>query len=254
LVSDSGVSMQPSEITGPLQAKIMMILKNEEVCGVDIMNRLNIKSPGTIYPVLEELRNRQLVDSRLESIGAPRKKIYFLTKTGREQLREHLVNSARKFCCDASLYIKGILENMRGMVDIKQYQKILCTLEYDEVKRFLRGADVTFSYDLNVLSDTYDLALSFLGVGCLIGKETADVTEYVSRIHRSLKKGCSFLAIEIEKTDNMFAKIFFEDIVGLKQPPGLQSEELAGILRRIGFKVTEVRSKSGLLYAVSHKM
>jgi len=248
--------MQPSEleITGPLQAKIMMILKNEELCGVDIMNRLNIKSSGTIYPVLEELRNRQLVDYRLESVGATRKKIYFLTKTGRERLREHLVNSARKFCCDASLYIKTILKNMREMADIKQHQKILCTLEYEEVKRFLRGADVTFSYDLNVPSDTYDLALSFLGVGCLIGKETAGVTEYVNRIHRSLKKGGSLLAIEIEKTDNMFAKIFFEDIAGLKQLPGLQREELEGVLRRTGFKATEVRSKSGLLYAVSYKM
>jgi DNA-binding PadR family transcriptional regulator len=256
LVPDSGVSMQTSEseITGPLQAKIMMILKDEELCGVDIMKRLNIKSPGTIYPVLEELRDRQLIDYRLESTGATRKKIYFLTSTGMEQLREHLVNLARKFCCDPSLYIKGILENMRVMVDIKQHQKILCTLEYDEVKRFLRGTDVTFSYDLSVPSDTYDLALSFLGVGCLIGKETAGVTDYVNRIYRSLRKGGSLLAIEIEKTDNMFARIFFEDIAGLKQLPGLQIEELEDILRRTGFKATEIRSRSGLLYALSRKM
>jgi hypothetical protein len=52
----------------------------------------------------------------------------------------------------------------------------------------------------------------------------------------------------------MFARIFFEDIAGLEQLLGLQKEELEGISRRTGFKVTEVRNKSGLLYAVSHKI
>lgn len=54
------------EITGPLQAKIMRILKDEALCGVDIMDRLNLKSPGTIYPVLKVLRKRGLVDYRVE--------------------------------------------------------------------------------------------------------------------------------------------------------------------------------------------
>jgi len=231
----------------------MMILKDEALCGVDIMKRLKIRSPGTIYPVLEALRKRRLVDFRAEAMGATRKKIYFLTETGGQQIREHLVRSARMFCCDASLHMKRMLENMKGLVEIKKHQKILCTLEFDEMKRFLRGADVTFSYDLNVPSDTYDLALSFLGVGCLIGKETADITDYVSLLYRSLKKGGSLLAIEVEKTDNLFARIFFEDIFGLKEPPGLQRKELESILERTGFKDTKAISKSGLLYAVSYK-
>lgn len=246
-------TLSESEITGPLQAKIMMMLKDESLCGVDIMNRLRIRSSGTIYPVLESLKRRQLVDYRVEATGATRKKIYFLTKTGRRQIREYLVRSARMFCCDASLHINKILENVKGLVEVKRGQKVLCTLEYDEVKRFLRGADVTFSYDLNVPSDTYDLALSFLGVGCLIGKETADVTDYISSLYRSLKKGGILFAIEVEKTNNMFAKILFEDIFGLKESPGLEREELKGILEKIGFRAAEVRSKSGLLYAVSKK-
>jgi hypothetical protein len=146
-----------------------------------------------------------------------------------------------------------ILENMKGLIDIKRHQKVLCTFEYAEVKPFLRGADVTFSYDLNFPSDTYDLALSFLGVGCLIGKATADITDYLSRLHGSLKKGGYLLAVEIEKTDNVFAGILFEDIVGLKESPGLQREELESVLERIGFKAAEVISKSGLLYAVAYK-
>ncbi len=241
-----------SEITGSLQAKIMMILRDEALCGVDIMSRLRIKSPGTIYPVLQALRRKHLVDYRVEAEGAVRKKVYFLTKTGRQQIREHLVRSAR-FCCDIPLHINRILENVKGLIEIKRHQKVLCTLEYDEVKRFLRVADVTFSYDLNVPFDTYDIALSLLGVGCLIGKETSDITDYVNRLHRSLRKGGSLLLIEIEKTDNLFTRILFEDIFGLKEPPGLQKEELKSILETIGFKTTEVIGKSGLLYALARK-
>lgn len=246
--------MQVSEfdITGSLQAKILMILKDETLCGVDIMNRLNIKSPGTIYPVLEVLRKKRLVDYKIEVMGATRKKNYFLTETGGQQLREYLLHSARIFCCDASLHIKRILENVGELVKIKPRQKILCTLEYDEIKRFLRDADVTFSSDLNVPPDTYDLAFS-LPIGCLIGKETMDTTDYVSRLYRSLKKGGSLLAIEIEKTDNIFARILFEDIIGLKGSPGLQREELKNVLEKIGFKDIKIIGKSGLLYAISYK-
>ena len=241
------------EITGPLQAKIMRILKDEALCGVDIMDRLNLKSPGTIYPVLKVLRKRGFVDYRVEVLGATRKKVYSLTEAGREQIREGFIRSAKMYCCDASLLLNRTLKTVEGLVEIKRGQKVLCTLESDEVRRFLRGADVTFSYDLSVAPDTYDLALSFLGVGCFIGKETADVTDYISRLYTSLKKGGYLLAIEVEKTDDMFASTFFEDIVGLKEPPGLQREELDGILARAGFNTTEVTSKSGLLYAVSQK-
>jgi len=238
---------------GPLQAKIMMMLSDEALCGVDIMKRLRIKSPGTIYPVLEVLRRKRVVEYRVEQRGAIRKKMYFLTKAGREQLREQLGRSARMFCCDLSLHINRILENMKELVQIKRHQKILCTVEYDEVKRFLRGADATFSEDLNVPPETYELAISFRGVRSLIGKKMTDITEYADRLFRSLKRGGSLLAIEIEKTDNLFARFFFEDIVGLKNAPGLRREELESVLRSAGFKPIEVTSKSGLLYAVSYK-
>lgn len=231
----------------------MMILRDEALCGVEIMKKLGIRSSGTIYPVLGALRERKLVDYRVEAMGATRKKIYFLTRIGEQRIRELLIRPTRMFCCDPSLQIKRILEGVRGLVEIKRDQKILCTLEHDEVKRFFRSSDITFSYDLNVPSDTYDLALSFLGVGHLIGKRAEGITNYVSRLCRSLKKGGSMLTVQIEKTDNMFARIFFEDILGLKESPGLKREELQNILERTGFKDTEVTSKSGLLYAVSYK-
>jgi DNA-binding PadR family transcriptional regulator len=247
------VQTTEAEITGPLQAKIMRILKDDALCGVDIMDRLNLKSPGTIYPVLKVLRKRGLVDYKVEVLGATRKKIYSLTDAGRQLIREGFIRSAKVYCCDASLLLDRTLKTIEGLVEIKPHQKVLCTLESDEVRRFLRSADVTFSYDLNVSPGTYDLALSFLGVGCFIGKETADITDYVSRLYKSLKKGGYLLAIEIEKTDNIFAGMFFEDIVGLKESAGLKRGELEDILKRIGLTATKVTSKSGLLYATSQK-
>lgn len=241
-----------SEITGSLQAKILMTLRDEKLCGVDIMRRLRIKSPGTIYPVLEALRKKDLINFKVETAGAVRKKVYFLTSIGVQEIRDHLTRSAR-FCCDVPTHITKILENARGLVEIKRHQKVLCTLEYEEIKHFLKGADVTFSSDLIVPADSYEMALSFLGVGCLIGKENADITDYVKRLYKSLKKGGSLLTIEIEKTDNLFSQILFEDVFGLKEPPGLQTEELKSILKKNGFTTTTTTSKNGLLYAVALK-
>jgi len=228
-------------------------LRDEALCGKDMMKRLRIRSPGTIYPVLEAMRKRRVIDYKLEQEGPVRKKRYFLTKAGEQQLREQLVDSARRFCCDASLHMRRILENLNGIVEIKRNQKVLSTLEFDEIKRFLRAADVTFSYDLNVPPDTFDLALSFLGVGCLIGKGTENITRHLSGLYRSLKEGGTLLAVELEQTDNLFARIFFEDIMGLREMPGLRREELENTLSKSGFKDTVVKSKSGLLYAVSYK-
>ncbi|MGD0451095.1 MAG: PadR family transcriptional regulator [Candidatus Bathyarchaeia archaeon] len=241
-----------SEIAGSLQVKIMMVLRDERLCGVDIMRQLRIKSPGTIYPVLEVLRNKGLVDYTVETSGAVRKKVYSLTNTGKKEIRDHLTQSAR-LCCDIPAHIAKILENARGLVEIKRHQKVLCTLEYEEIKHFLKGADITFSSDLSVPADSYEMALSFLGVRCLIGKENTDIADYVKRLYKSLKRGGSLLAIEIEKTDNLFSQILFNDVYGLKEPPGLQTEELKSILEKNGFATAKVTSKNGLLYAVAKK-
>ena len=122
-----------------------------------------------------------------------------------------------------------------------------------EIKRFLKGADATYSTDLKVPAGSFDLALSFLGVGCLIGKETSDIAGYVSQLYLSLRRGGVMLAIETEKTDNMFSQILFEDVFGLREPPGLHLEELRTVLERAGFTDVSVTAKMGLLYAVAHK-
>lgn len=249
--------MQSSKITGPLQAKIMLILREEPLSGVDMMKRLRL-SPGTIYPVLFELSNKQLVNHRIEKIGTIQKKIYFLTDSGRQQIREYLVSSARMFCCDASLHLKRILQNVNELIEIKRDQKVLATLKNDEVEHFLANTNATISNityfdNLNVPPNSFDIVLSFLGVGCLMGNEILDTESYILRLNKSLKKEGVLLAIEIEKTDNIFAKILFQDIVGLKEMPGLGRDQLKNFLHRAGFTRIKVINKSGILYATSYK-
>lgn len=240
-----------TEIAGPLQERVLMALLQEPLCGVDLMKRLRIRSPGTIYPVLEALRTRRLVDYKLEASGSIRRNVYSLTEEGRRRLRRQLAQSAKTYCCDPSLHVDRILQDAKALLRVRPGQRVLSTLEYDDIRRALPGAEVTFSQDLEVAPGRYDWALSFLGVGLLMGRETPEISDYVRRLHRALKSGGSLLAVEVERTDNLFARVFFEDIVGLTETPGLDRDRLERILERVGFKVGEISSRSGLLYALA---
>lgn len=246
--------MQPpqNEIAGNLQAKIMMLLREEELCGVDLMKRLRLKSPGTIYPVLDNLRTKGLIDYKTQTNGATRKKIYFLTETGTEKMRNHLTSSM-KFCCDTSNYVNKILQHLQDLIEIQRHEKVLSTLDHDELKRFLKGADATYSSDIKVPASTFDTALSFIGVGCLIGNDVSDITGCMNKLYTCLRKGGRLIAIETEKSDNMFSQILFADVFGLSEPPGLTRDELRLILEKTGFKDIVVISKMGLLYATAQK-
>jgi hypothetical protein len=59
-----------------------------------------------------------------------------------------------------------------------------------------------------------------------------------------MKSGGRLLAIEIEKSDNIFTRIFFEDIVGLREPPGLSRGDLEKILGDCGFGDIETTSRA----------
>ena len=70
---------------GFLSYLVLWILSKEPMNGVNIANDLGKRkgsksSPGTIYPVLKELREKKL-------IYADKNKIYTLTKKGEEELR-----------------------------------------------------------------------------------------------------------------------------------------------------------------------
>jgi DNA-binding PadR family transcriptional regulator len=238
-------------ISGPLQEKIMILLRERSLCGKDLMNELGLKSPGTIYPVLEELRRKEMIDFQLETLGAIRKKTYDLTAKGKKYLRESMTSSAKMFCCDSSLYIETVLRDAKGIIDIRRHQKVLSTLDYVDLRRFLNGADVTYSTDVDDMGDRYDVILSFTGVGCLIGRTQKDLPQYFASLRSKLRKGGQLLVVEIERTDNLFATIFFKDIRNMSKLPGMSSKELEDILSKAGFNHVVISPKSGLLYGLA---
>ncbi len=249
-------SMEPvskSTITGPLQERILMLLNYKPQCGKDLMNELGLRSPGTIYPVLDELRKKNLIDYRQEASGSVRRKTYELTAKGKSYVRGSLLNSAKMFCCDASLYVDTILHDAREVIDVKRNQKVLCTVETESVRRFLSEADVTYTPEIEAITDMYDIILAFPGIGCMVGKENIALPSYLGTLCRRLKSGGSILVVEIEKTDNLFAKIFFQDIRKLKKSPGMSPEGLSNVLNSVGLKTIDIKRKSGLLYAVARK-
>ncbi len=230
-----------------------MLLNYKRQCGKDLMKELAIKSPGTIYPVLDELRKKDLISYRLETSGSIRRKTYELTAKGRKYVRGSLLNSAKMFCCDASLYLDTILNDAREVIDVKRHQRVLCTVETESVRRFLSGANVTYTAEIEAVTDMFDVILAFPGIGCMVGKEDIALRPYLGTLCRRLKSGGSILIVEIERTDNLFAKIFFEDIRKLKKSPGMSPEELIDMLNSVGLKTIDIKRKSGLLYGVARK-
>jgi len=229
----------------------MILLRERPLCGKDLMKELEIKSPGTIYPALEELKKKELIDFHLETTGAVRKKIYELTGKGKKYLRESMTSSAKMFCCDTSLYIETIIRDAKEIIDIKRHQKVLSTLDYVDLSGFLNGADVTYMTEPVKIADKYDVILSFTGVGCLIGGAQKDLPKYFASLSPMLKNGGQLLVVEIERTDNLFARIFFKDFRSMPKPPGMSSGELEDILSMAGYDHVAVTSKSGLLYGLA---
>lgn len=248
-------SLQNTEqvIAGPLQARVLVTLREEPICGVDLMDRLVISSPGTIYPVLDSLRTKQLVECRTEEIGAIRKKVYFLTQFGEEQLHEYLTTMVDVFCSDMHAHIDKILEQIRDFLDVSHHQKVLCTLDYEGVRQFLQETNVTFSHNLSEVDGPYDVIVNFLGAGCILKNSQDEISDYLMSLVELLQTSGMLVCIEIERTDNIFARFFFEKIFGLEALPGLEKEELENILDGVGFKDIQLIPMDGLLFVFCKK-
>jgi len=106
---------------GYLRIVILKLLSRKEMSGYDIMKYIHEKvnvlkpSPGSIYPLLKKMASQGLIKYRV--VG--RKKIYSLTKKGRE------IN-------------KEILENKKKLYD-KIFAKLRITYSENEVLRFLEA-------------------------------------------------------------------------------------------------------------------
>jgi DNA-binding PadR family transcriptional regulator len=240
-------------ITGPLQTRIMVALREKEMSGKSLMKALRINSPGTIYPVLEILRERGLISYRVERLGSVRKKISFLTDFGKDHLRRLLMSAAKWYCCDVSIHMSRILSLVEELIDVGPEAKVLSTFEHESVSALLPKSKITFFEELPLPENGFDLALSFLGVGCIMGKESEEIKDYATQLYCSLIPGGNLLIVEIEKTDNMFAEILFSEMFGLVDAPGMTQEETEKILNDIGFEGVQVRASEGIIIASASK-
>ncbi|MGV2928267.1 PadR family transcriptional regulator [Macrococcus capreoli] len=87
------MSMRTQLLKGLLDACVLSIIKEKEVYGYELSQKLldsglgNI-SEGTIYPVLLRLQKKNLITSemRTSDVG-PKRKYYFITPEGEEELK-----------------------------------------------------------------------------------------------------------------------------------------------------------------------
>lgn len=74
-------------IRGFIDIMTLVLLANRPMCGYEIIENIYerarvLLSPGTVYPLLDSLQRKGLVESKTES----KKKIYKITSSGRETL------------------------------------------------------------------------------------------------------------------------------------------------------------------------
>jgi len=248
------MELPQARVTGTLQTKIMILLRDRPLCGTELMEELGLKSAGTIYPVLHVLEGKGLIAHDIERTGAARKKVYRLTGKGEEDLQTTLSTWTRLTCCDWSFYIKRFIDVVNDVTGIKKGERILCTLDADLTKEWLEGADVTYSFDLeNMDAGHYDKIISLIGVGTVMRRVETDAAYYLSRLKEALKEDGTLVALEIEKTGNLWAERYFVEISGFKEHPGMTRAEFETVLGKVGFRDIRVYEAGGILVSVSKR-
>ncbi len=80
---------------GALTLAVLAAILDGEAYGYNIMKRLNREEydnlqvePSTIYPLLRRLEQRGMLEAEWSEAEGKRKRLYFLTKQGKEMLRK----------------------------------------------------------------------------------------------------------------------------------------------------------------------
>ena len=80
---------------GALTLAVLAAILDGESYGYNIMKRLNREEynnlqvePSTIYPLLRRLEQRGMLEAEWSSAEGKRKRLYFLTRKGKEMLRK----------------------------------------------------------------------------------------------------------------------------------------------------------------------
>ena len=83
-------------LKGILEGCLLAVISEEEVYGYEMTKKLeqygfNMVSEGSIYPLLIRMKKEGLVDTVTKaSDSGPKRKYYYLTELGREELRNFI--------------------------------------------------------------------------------------------------------------------------------------------------------------------
>jgi len=95
------ICLSSQMLRGIIEGCILAIIDRQEVYGYEISERLaeygfTSMSEGTIYPLLLRMQREELVTSQMKkSTAGPRRKYYYLTGKGKEELEDFIVRWAR---------------------------------------------------------------------------------------------------------------------------------------------------------------
>lgn len=243
-----------TKIEGTLQGKILALLIEGPLAGSDLMKKLSIRSPGTIYPVLKSLREKELIEFASEHVKG--KKPYILSEKGVLELKKIMLGIGRGFY---SRYLESLAADLvvtlkKMNVTISPKQKVLSTLLYQPIKHWLEKSDATFLPLFEEISGTYDLIVCG-GAATLMayGWRKTEFTNYLFNLVTSLEPGGTFVILENEKTDNIFVDMLFKEILGFNRVTGLSEEEMRNLLESYDLQVSYILSRRGVLLGIATK-
>ena len=242
------------KIEGMLQSKVLVSLIDGPASGRDLMKKLNLSSPGTIYPVLKALRRDEFIEKAPNWTQG--RKRYVLSDKGKEQLGIILLSIGRRYFGHyVDSYVSSVIDDLKSIIQLNS-KKILCVTmhEHEPIRQWLANANATYLQIFETPTDTYDLVICCM-VGTLMGSgwRSNEFEAYLSQIIKSLNLGGILIMVENEKTDNLYAEIFFKELIGFSKIQGLSKEELRNLLESFSLSIEDIQCRKGLLIGVSTK-
>ena len=240
------MSTEPEVYRGPLQLKVLLALRESPTFGFDLMKKLGIKSPGSIYPELKLLRSRGLIEIKTM---VKRKKYYVLSEKGQQQLQTMLLDISRKYYASyLNPYLKPFIQIMGEIVKRIPNPKILSNIDYKAVKEWLDEKDVVYQRFLEEPKGRYNLVITQM-IGTMIsqGWRKEETTQYLSKIVESLEPESIMVMVEIERIKNIFNEMFFREVLGFDKAPGITETELKELVEGYNLKIIELKKEMGIL-------
>ncbi len=106
------------------------------------MRQLGIRSPGTMYPVLQTLRRNGFIHQVAQQ---GRTKLYALTEKGVREVKQSMVGLNRPyFTYHIDDYATGFVQQLQATITVTPGMRVLSTLNYQPYHAWLHQCDVTF--------------------------------------------------------------------------------------------------------------